>query len=124
MMYHYQGGKLQSCSYQHSVLVTSHQVFIKVGFDYWYILYKTVESFLYTSVHNAFVCFQIHEKGLSDKQRSFKELERTIKQKENDNEQLLKELEDLNVSVHERNHIEQVNGNYKYIYNLKTSITL
>jgi hypothetical protein len=30
--------------------------------------------------------------------------------KENDNEQLLKELEDLNVSVHERKHIEQVNG--------------
>lgn len=37
-------------------------------------------------------------------------MERTIKQKENDNEQLLKELEDLNVSVHERRHIEQVNG--------------
>ncbi|XP_060599927.1 cilia- and flagella-associated protein 43-like [Ruditapes philippinarum] len=33
-----------------------------------------------------------------------------IKMKENDNEQLLKELEDLNVSVHERKHIEQVNA--------------
>lgn len=39
-----------------------------------------------------------------------KDLERTIKSKENENEQLLKELEDLNVSVHERKHIEQVNG--------------
>ncbi|XP_053407637.1 cilia- and flagella-associated protein 43-like isoform X4 [Mercenaria mercenaria] len=53
---------------------------------------------------------RIHEKTLDDKNKSLRDLERTIKQKENDNEQLLKELEDLNVSVHERRHIEQVNA--------------
>ncbi|XP_052225547.1 cilia- and flagella-associated protein 43-like isoform X5 [Dreissena polymorpha] len=53
---------------------------------------------------------QIHEKNLSERKKALKELERTIKQKENDNEQLLKQLEDLNVSVHERKHIEQVNA--------------
>jgi len=53
---------------------------------------------------------QIHEKNLDERKKSIRELERTIKMKENDNEQLLKELENLNVSVHERVHIEQVNG--------------
>ena len=58
--------------------------------------------------------FQVHEKTLDDKKKTLKEIEKTIKQKENDNEQLLKELEDLNVSVHERKHIEEVNGEFSF----------
>ena len=54
--------------------------------------------------------FQHHEKTTDEKKRTLKDLEKTIKQKDNENEQLLKELEDLNVSVHERRHIEEVNG--------------
>lgn len=53
---------------------------------------------------------KIHEKTLEERNKTLKDLERTAKQKEYDNEQLLKELEDLNVSVHERKHIEQVNA--------------
>ena len=44
-----------------------------------------------------------------------KDLEKTIKTKDNENEQLLKELEDLNVSVHERRHIEEVNGKLNFV---------
>ena len=53
---------------------------------------------------------QQHEKTTDEKKRILKDLEKTIRQKDNDNEQLLKELEDLNVSVYERRHIEDVNG--------------
>ncbi|KAL4232016.1 Cilia- and flagella-associated protein 43 [Mactra antiquata] len=53
---------------------------------------------------------KIHEKTIDEKKKQIKELDRSSKQKENDNEQLLHELEDLNVSVHERKHIEQVNA--------------
>ena len=58
-----------------------------------------------------FLCFpQQHEKTTDERKRTYKDLEKTIRQKDNDNEQLLKELEDLNVSVYERRHIEDVNG--------------
>ncbi|XP_052771525.1 cilia- and flagella-associated protein 43-like isoform X3 [Mya arenaria] len=53
---------------------------------------------------------QIHEKNIDERQKQLKELERTIKQRENENEQVLKELENLNVSVYERRHIEEVNA--------------
>jgi len=56
------------------------------------------------------VIFQIHEKTIDERRKQLRELERTIKQREAENEQVLKELEDLNVSVHERQHIELVNG--------------
>lgn len=53
---------------------------------------------------------RLHEKTVDERKKTMKELERTFRGKENENEQLLKELEDLNVSVHERKHIEDVNA--------------
>ena len=67
----------------------------------------------YKFISSSFCFPQQHEKTTDERKRTYKDLEKTIRQKDNDNEQLLKELEDLNVSVYERRHIEDVNGRFK-----------
>ena len=47
---------------------------------------------------------------MSDRKRMLKELKKTIKERTEENASLSKELEELNVSVNERKHIHEVNG--------------
>ncbi|KAK2163683.1 hypothetical protein LSH36_75g07025 [Paralvinella palmiformis] len=53
---------------------------------------------------------QHHEKNLRERKKAFKELRKTIQDKEEENSLLDVELQDINVSVNERRHIHQVNA--------------
>ena len=54
---------------------------------------------------------QHHEKHVQTKKRIIRDLNRTIKDKESENSAISVELEELNVTVNERRHIHEVNGN-------------
>jgi len=53
---------------------------------------------------------QHHEKNVHEKKKQIRELKRIIREKEEENNALVSELEDLNVSVNERRHIQEVNA--------------
>ena len=53
---------------------------------------------------------QHHEKAVLEKKKVIKELKRTIRDREEENGRLSDDLQDLNVSVNERRHINEVNG--------------
>lgn len=60
--------------------------------------------------------FQHHEKNVDEQKQMLKELRKTIKQKEEENRALERELEELNVSVNERQHIDDVNGKIRTVF--------
>ena len=59
---------------------------------------------------------QCHEKNVREKKRQLKELKKIIKDKTEENGSLGTELEELNVSVNERRHIHEVNGESYIIF--------
>ena len=56
------------------------------------------------------VMLQHHEKAVEGRKKILKELRHTIRGKEKNNATLDKDLEEMNVSVAERKHINEVNG--------------
>lgn len=50
---------------------------------------------------------------MEDKSRSLRDLKKSTKQKENENVQVDRQLQELNVSVNERRHIDEVNGEWE-----------
>ncbi len=58
------------------------------------------------------VSSQNYDKGVSEMQKTLRDLHRVIREKQEANEALTQELEELNVSVNERRHIHEVNGEF------------
>ena len=54
--------------------------------------------------------FQHHEKACDERKKILKGLRHTIRGKEKNNASLDNDLEEMNVSVAERKHINEVNG--------------
>lgn len=69
----------------------------------WSVL-KFVDKMLFNSLS------QHHEKDVGDKKKIVRDLKRTIQDKKDENNRVSVELEELNVSVNERRHINEVNG--------------
>ena len=63
-----------------------------------------------TKFDSFFFFFQHHDKNSEEKKRIYKELKKIIRDREDENMELDNDLEDLNVSVNERKHIQEVNG--------------
>ncbi|KAL5017485.1 hypothetical protein ScPMuIL_007074 [Solemya velum] len=51
-----------------------------------------------------------HERHMDDKSRNLRDLKKSTKQKDNENVQVERKLQELNVSVNERRHIDEVNA--------------
>ena len=60
------------------------------------------------------VFFQHHEANVEAKRKVLAELKHTTKDKELENLVLVKEIEELNVSVNERQHIHEASSKYLY----------
>lgn len=60
-----------------------------------------------------FTVIQHHESSVEAKKKALKDLRHQAKDKEMENNLLLQEIEELNVTVNERQHIHEASGQYE-----------